>query len=115
VPHVRSVDHQPGEFMRSFESPHEARRVIAEFTTQAELVVADGVDVVIPGGGIPMLLLAEAKVRAIGGAPVVDGLHVLLKHTELAVILRRQSGIETSRLADFRLPPADVIQEFLDN
>jgi hypothetical protein len=62
-----------------------------------------------------MLLLAEAKVRAIGGAPVVDGLHVLLKHTELAVILRRQSGIETSRLADFRLPPADVIQEFLDN
>jgi Asp/Glu/hydantoin racemase len=115
VPLVRSVDHQPGEFMRSFESAKDAERVVAEFRTQAEHLVAEGVDVVIPGGGIPMLLLAEAKVREIGGAPVVDGLHVLIKHTEMAVILRRESGIETSRLADFRLPPAEVIQEFIDN
>jgi Asp/Glu/hydantoin racemase len=115
VPRVLSVDHQPGEFMRSFESAAAMERSIAEFKTQAERLVADGVDVVIPGGGIPMLLLAETKVREIGGAPVVDGLHVLVKHTELAVTLRRQSGLETSRLADFRLPPAEVIQEFLDH
>ena len=115
VTRVLSVDHQPGEFMRSFESPADAQKVIGEFRAQAEHLVEGGVDVVIPGGGIPMLLLAEAKIRDIGGAPVVDGLHVLLKQTELAVILRRESGIETSRLADFRLPPAEVIQEFLDN
>ena len=101
--------------MRSFESADAAQRVIAEFRVQAQRLIADGVDVVIPGGGIPMLLLAEAKIREIDGAPVLDGLHVLLKQTELAVFLRRSSGIETSRLADFRLPPAEVIQEFLDN
>jgi Asp/Glu/hydantoin racemase len=115
VTQILSVDHQPGEFMRSFESPADARKVIGEFVAQAERLIAGGVDVLIPGGGIPMLLLAEARIRSIGGAPVVDGLHVLLKQTELAVILRRESGIETSRLADFRLPPAEVIQEFLDN
>ena len=112
---VLSVNHQPGELMRSFESADAAQRVIAEFRVQAQHLIAQGVDVVIPGGGIPMLLLAEAKIREIDGAPVLDGLHVLLKQTELAVILRRSSGIETSRLADFRLPPAEVIQEFLDN
>jgi allantoin racemase len=115
VTQILSVDHQPGEFMRSFESPADAKKVIGEFRAQAERLLAGGVDVVIPGGGIPMLLLAEARIRDIGGAPLVDGLHVLLKQAELAVILRRESGIETSRLADFRLPPAEVIQEFLDN
>lgn len=115
VTRVLSVDHQPGEFMRSFESSADAQRVIGEFRAQAEPLIKGGVDVVIPGGGIPMLLLAEARIRQIHGAPVLDGLHVLLKQAELAVILRRESGIEASRIADFRLPPAEVIQEFLDN
>ena len=67
---VLSVNHQPGELMRSFESADDAQRVIAEFKVQAQRLIADGVDVVIPGGGIPMLLLAEANIREIDGAPV---------------------------------------------
>jgi hypothetical protein len=114
VPHVYSVTYQPGEMMRSFESATDASRVIGEFRAQAERLIANGIDVVIPGGGIPMLLLAEHRVCEIGGAPVLNGLHALVKHTETAVTLRRESGIETSRLADFRLAPDHVIDQFLE-
>ena len=114
VPHVFSVSYQPGEMMGSFESASDATRVIGEFRAQAERLIANGIDVVIPGGGIPMLLLAEHGVREIGGAPVLDGLHTLAKHTETAVILRRQGGLETSRLADFRLAPDHVVDQFLE-
>ena len=114
VPYVLSVSYQPGEMMQSFRSATDATRVIAEFRAQAERLVAQGADVVIPGGGIPMLLLGENQVREIGGAPVLDGLHALVKHTETAVILRRESGLETSRLADFRLAPDQVVEQFLE-
>jgi Asp/Glu/hydantoin racemase len=113
VPHVLSVNHQPGDFMRAFDSASDGARVVAEFREQAERLIVRGVDVVIPGGGIPMLLLAENQVREIGGAPVLDGLHALVKHVEVAVMLRRESGLETSRLADFRLAPEHVVEQFL--
>ena len=113
VPYVLSVSYQPGEMMQSFRSATDASRVIAEFRVQAERLIEQGADVVIPGGGIPMLLLGENQVREIGGAPVLDGLHALVKHTETAVILRRESGLETSRLADFRLAPDQVVEQFL--
>ena len=38
----------------------------------------------------------------------------LIKHTEMAVILRRESGIEVSRLGDFRLAPDHVVEQFLE-
>jgi allantoin racemase len=114
VPHVYSVGYQPGGLMPAFQSAADAALVIAEFRAQAERLVANGVDVVIPGGGIPMLLLAEAGVHEIGGAPVLNGLHALIKHTEMAVILRRESGIEVSRLGAFGLAPDHVVEQFLE-
>ncbi|HUI58868.1 MAG TPA: aspartate/glutamate racemase family protein [Steroidobacteraceae bacterium] len=113
VPFVDAVDHQPGDFMRSFESPQDAARVVAEFTAQARKIVDQGADVLIPGGGIPMLLLDQERVRTIAGAPVLNGLPVLVRMAEMAVQMRRLCGLEASRLADFKLPPPDVIEEFL--
>lgn len=114
VPHVLSVSYQPGEMMQSFRSATDARRVIAEFRAQAERLIEQGADVVIPGGGIPMLLLGENNVHEIGGAPVLNGLHALVKHAEMAVNLRRESGVEISRLGDYRLAPDQVIKQFLE-
>lgn len=115
VPHVLAIEHQPGDFMRSFESADDRQRVIETFRVQAEKLVAQGVEVIIPGGGIPMLLLASAGVRSIAGAPVLDGLAVLVKAAEMAVSLRRQGNLAASRVADFKLPPDHVLDEFLEH
>jgi hypothetical protein len=50
---------------------------------------------------------------SIAGAPVVPGIATLIETAEMAVRLRRRHGLETSRLADFALPPAHIIDEFL--
>lgn len=115
VPHVLAIEHQPGDFMHSFDSTDSRQRVIETFRVQAEKLVDQGVEVIIPGGGIPMLLLADAGVRSIAGAPVLDGLAVLVKAAEMAVSLHRRGNLAASRVADFKLPPDQVLDEFLEH
>lgn len=114
IPVVRAVDHQAGDFMRAFESSEAQRTVIDQFCAQALRVVEEGVDLLIPGGGIPMLLLAKAGVFEVAGAPVLNGLPILIKMAEMQVFMRRRFGLTTSRLGEFKLPPPDVVQQFLD-
>ena len=113
IPFIESIDYQPGDFMRAFESAEVRSQVIEQYCRQAEKVVQSGADVFIPGGGILMLLLEMAKVRSIAGAPVICGIATLIEMAEMAVRLRRRYGLETSRLGDFKLPPQQVIDEFL--
>ena len=108
-------DFQPGDFMRGFESPSTYEAVKAAFVRQAEPLVADGMEVIVPGGGIPMLLFARERDFHVAGAPVLNGIPILLKSTELAVELKRLNGTTVSRTADFAKPPPEIIQEFLDN
>lgn len=108
-------DFQPGDFMRGFESPETYEAVKAAFIRQARPLVAGGIEVIVPGGGIPMLLFAGEHNFNIDGAPVVNGIPVLLKAAEMAVQLRRFNGTAVSRTADFVKPPPEVIEEFLQN
>lgn len=112
---VHAMPFQPGEITQAFESRQRYQEVLTRFRAEAEPLVAGGVDVLIPGGGIPMLLFANEQNFNIDGAPVLEGLSVLVKMTELTVKLRRLNGLSVSRTADFKMPPPDVIQEFLDN
>jgi Asp/Glu/hydantoin racemase len=113
VPFVASIDYQPGDFMRAFESAETRSAVLEQYRVEAEKIVQAGADVFIPGGGILMLLLEMNQVRSIGGAPVVPGIATLIEMAEMAVRLRRRHGVETSRLGDFKLPPPHIIDEFL--
>jgi len=108
-------DFQPGDFMRGFESPETYEAVKAAFIRQAQPLVVGGVEVIIPGGGIPMLLFSEENNFNVDGAPVVNGIPIVLKAAEMAVQLRRLNGTTISRTADFAKPPPEIIQEFLDN
>lgn len=114
VPFVRALEYQPGDFMRAFESKEHRERVLAQFHSQAEPLIAQGADVLIPGGGIPMLLLSAHWGAKIAEAPVLNGLPVLVKMAEVAVMMGRLSGLGASRAGEFKLPPPDVIREFLD-
>lgn len=77
-------------------------------------LAAAGVEVVIPAGGLPMLLFSRLKRFTVGETVVLNGLSVLAKMTEMAVMLRRFDGTGASRAATFARPSAEALQEFLD-
>ena len=74
-----------------------------------------GIDVIIPGGGIPMLLFSGISNHNISGAPVINGIPILIKMTEMAIKLKRLTGLSVSRTNDFIQPPKEFIDEFINN
>ena len=78
-------------------------------------LVASGVDVLIPAGGIPMLLLSKLKSHRVAGAPILNGLPLALRTCEMAVEMRQKFGLEVSRTPEFVRPPREVLDEFLNN
>ena len=112
---VHAIEFQPGEILKAFESSEILERVVKRFTNQAEPMVRSGIDVIIPAGGIPMLLFSEINDFKVLSAPVLNGLPVALRMTELAVEMDKKFGIKVSRNSDFMEPPEEVIEEFLQN
>jgi len=112
VPGVHAMTFEPGQILKAYESEELADQVAALFTEQARPLVEKGVDVLLPGGGIPMLLFSELKHHNVTGAPVINGIPIVVKMAETAVRLRRLTGLEVSRVSDFVKPPPEVIEEF---
>jgi allantoin racemase len=92
-----------------------AMRFEPGFAEQARPLVAAGCDVLIPGGGIPMLLFSAVREHAVDGAPVIDGIPIVVKMAELAVKLKRLNGLGVSRVSDFVKPPPEIIAEFMSH
>jgi Asp/Glu/hydantoin racemase len=110
---VHAMTFEPGQMLQAYGSPDRAEEVRHLFEQQARPLVARGVDVLIPGGGIPMLLFSTIQGHAVDGAPVVNGIPIVVKMAETAVKLRRLSGLGVSRVSDFVKPPPEVIEEFM--
>ena len=68
---VHAMQFEPGQILKAYESQHLADEVARLFAEQARPLVASGVDVLIPGGGIPMLLFSAIRGHAVDGAPVI--------------------------------------------
>jgi allantoin racemase len=112
---VHSMTFEPGQILSAFDSADGAEEVKGLFASQAQPLVDAGVDVLIPGGGIPMLLFAQFHAHAVGEAPVVNGIPVAVKMAEMAVKLKRATGLEISRVSDYTKAPPEVIEEFLSH
>jgi len=110
---VHAMTFQPGQIMDAFGSDEKLATVAKLFEEQAEPLVENGVDVLIPGGGIPMLLFSQIQQHAVKGAPVINGIPIVVKSAEMAVKLKATTGLSTSRVSDFVKPPPEVIEEFL--
>jgi hypothetical protein len=104
---------EPGQILAAYASQDRADEVAQLFEQQAKPLVAKGVDVLIPGGGIPMLLFSAIKAHAIDSAPVVNGIPIVVKMAEVAVKLRRLTGVGVSRVSDFVKAPPEIIEEFM--
>jgi len=110
---VHAMQFEPGQILAAIGDPEALFAVKSLFETQAQPLVEQGVDVLIPGGGIPMLLFSQIHDHRVEAAPVINGIPIAVKMAEMAVKLRRLTGLGVSRVSDYAKAPDAVIEEFL--
>ena len=113
VTNVEAMTFEPGQVLAAFGDAAKTEAVRAEFDRQAMPMIEAGVDVLIPGGGLPMLLFSQVDNHNVDGAPVLNGIPIIVKMAEMAVELKRLTGQSVSRTGDFSKVPEAVIEEFL--
>lgn len=110
---VHALTFQPGQILSAIGNADRLEDVRALFEAQARPLVAGGADVLIPGGGIPMLLFSRLRGHVVDGAPVLNGIPVAVMAAQTMVRLRRLTGQGVSRVGDYAKAPPAVIEEFL--
>ena len=110
---VHGMVFEPGQLMAAIGDDAKLETAAQEFARQGQPLVDQGVDILIPAGGIPMLLFSQIHDHRVGPAPVVNGIPIVVKMAEMAVDLRRLSGLGVSRRSDYVKAPDAVIDEFL--
>ena len=99
--------------MRAFEDEEAYRQMKEDFERQARTLVDAGAEVIIPAGGLPMLLLAREKDFTVDGAVVLNGIATAAVAAEAALKLQRLTGAAVSRRGTFAKAPPEAIDEFL--
>ena len=110
---IHAMSFEPGQILKSYENPDLASETKEQFDALAAPLVEQGVDVIIPGGGIPMVLFSSEQNHVVDGAPVINGVPIVVKMAEMAVKLKRLTGLGVSRVSDYVTPPPEVIEEFM--
>lgn len=110
---VHGMTFEPGQIMSAIGDAAKLEAAKASFAEQAAPLVADGVDILIPAGGIPMLLFSRIHDHRVGPAPVINGIPIVVKMAEMAVKLRRLTGLGVSRASDYVKAPPEIVEEFM--
>ena len=112
---VRAVDTDVDDYMNAFENEDAYKMVREQFRQQAKPLLDMGVEVIIPAGGLPMLLFAKEQNFSIEGATVLNGITVAAKSAEMAIKLKNLDGTAVSRRSWFAKASPEAIREFLEN
>ena len=110
---IRAIHADLPGFMAAFTRKAAYARVRKDFVDQVRPLVAEGAEVIIPAGGLPMLLFSRERGFAVDGAPVLNGIAVVAKAAEMALALQRLPGSVVSRRASYAKAPRAAIDEFL--
>jgi allantoin racemase len=100
-------------FMKAFSEDATYAEVRAEFVEQVRPLVSAGAEVIIPAGGLPMLLFSRETPFLIDGAPVLNGIVVAAKAAEMALELKRLTGTAVSRRGAYAKASPEAVQEFM--
>ena len=112
---VHAMSFEPGQILAALGSDEKTAEVKRLFCEQAQPLVEGGVELILAGGGIPMLLFAPEHGFNVGGAPVVNGIEIAVKMAEAAVSMHRSSGLMVSRAGEYNKPPPHIIEEFINH
>ena len=110
---VRAIHADLASFMQAFTDDAAYGRVRTEFIEQVRPLVAAGAEVVIPAGGLPMLLFARECPLVVDEAVVLNGIATVAKSAEMAVALHHLTGSAVSRRGTYAKASADCMNEFL--
>ena len=112
---IRAIDANISDYMEAFTSPAKKSELQAIFEREARRLIDGGADVIVPTGGIPMMLFGQEPDANVDGAPIVNGVTVVIKAAEMAVKLKRLGVPVVSRIpqSGFALPSAQTLDEFL--
>jgi allantoin racemase len=112
---VRAIHLDLAGFMGAFTDEADYLKVRANFIDQVRPLVASGAEVIIPAGGLPMLLFARECPFLIDGALVLNGIAVVAKAAEMALSLHRLTGSVVSRRGIYAKASPECIDEYLRN
>jgi len=114
---IRAINASMSDYMEAFTSPAKKSELQAIFEREARLLIDIGADVIVPAGGIPMMLFGNASEANVDSSPIVNGVTVVIKAAEMAVKLRRLGMSVASRhpQSGFALPSAQALEEFLSH
>lgn len=100
-------------FMKAFTDRRAYAAVRAQFVQQVKPLIADGAEVIIPAGGLPMMLFAREAPFVVDDAPVLNGIVVVAKAAEMALALKDITKVAVSRRSTYAKAPPASIAEFL--
>ena len=108
---VRAVDAKVSDFIDAFASQEAYDALYPKWERECRALLDAGADVIVPAGGLPMMLYGSPPGANIDGAPIVNGITVLAKTTEIFIKMR--TGV--SRRSNFAMPPDKALKEFLES
>jgi allantoin racemase len=101
---VDAVDSSSGAYVKAFDDKKAAKALAGEYARVIGGLAKQGIEVVLPAGGLPSLLFgADLKLSA-EPAIVLDSISIAVKAAEMAVDLKRLNGTQVSRAGTFMLP-----------
>ena len=114
---IRAINANIADYMEAFAAPAKKVELWALFEREARCLIDAGADIIVPTGGIPMMLFGDDPDANVDGAPILNGVPVVIKAAEMAVKLKHLGFPTASRhpQSGFALPPAQACQEFLSN
>jgi len=112
---VKAVDASVLDYIEAFTSKAKYEELLPKWEKECRALLDAGADVIVPAGGIPMMLFGGAPGANIDGAPIINGMSVIAKAAEMAVKLRRHGGIGVSRRSNFARAPEKALKEFLES
>jgi allantoin racemase len=107
---VRAVPATDADFINAFASPEGFHKIKPLWEKECRALLDAGADVIVPAGGLPMMLFGGE----FEGAPVVNGVTLVAKTAELAIKLRKQGMFKVSRRSNYVKPPDKALKEFLE-
>ena len=110
---VRAISVDLPGFMRAFTDQTAYAKVRADFIAQVEPLVAAGAEVILPAGGLPMLLFSRERPFVIDGALVLNGIAVAVKAAEMSLALQTLTGAVVSRRGTYSKASAACVAEYL--